>query len=128
MQSARPKILLVDDDEELLSTLKSCVELLGCEAQTAKNGIEAFEMLGKEAYTLIITDVQMPRLDGMGLLEAVNKMEVKTPVVVMSGYTDYSEKEIKRRQGLMLLKKPFEMAQLHEVISLYAPHLPPYVR
>jgi YesN/AraC family two-component response regulator len=101
---------------------------LGCEARTARNGIEAFEILSKETYTLIITDVQMPRLDGMGLLEAVNKMEVKTPVVIMSGYTDYSEKEIKRRQGLMLLKKPFEMSQLHEVISLYAPDLPPYVR
>lgn len=128
MPVQRPKILLVDDDEQLLSTLKSCVELLGCDAMTARNGIEAFEMLSKEDFTLVITDVQMPRLNGIELLEATKKLDSRVPVVVMSGYTDFTEKEILKRKGLMLLKKPFDLAQIHEVIAVYAPHLPPYVR
>jgi DNA-binding NtrC family response regulator len=124
MQPTRPKILVVDDDLDLLKALKFCLQTIGCEVLTAANGIEAFELLTRENVTLVLTDIRMPRLDGMALLEAINKMESNVPVVVMTGEGVATERDVIKRKGLMLLRKPFEIRQIHEIISLYAPDLP----
>lgn len=124
MQDERPKILIVDDDEFLRTALQQCVESLGCETFVASDGMEALEVLGKvNDITMVLTDVQMPKMNGMGLLDAVNEKGLNVPVVVMSGYSDYSEQDVDDRNGVVLLKKPFSAEQLKEIISVYAPNL-----
>jgi two-component system response regulator YesN len=124
MTAGRPKVLIVDDDEFLRTALQQCVESLGCETYTAGDGVEALEILLKIPMTMVLTDVQMPKMNGMGLLDAVNERGLNVPVVVMSGYSDYSEADVDARNGVVLLKKPFSAEQLKEIIAIYAPHLP----
>jgi len=123
----RPKILIVDDDEFLLTALKQFVESLGCETYTAGDGVAALKILMKIPMTMVLTDVQMPKMNGMGLLDAVNEKGLNVPVVVMSGYSDYSDQDVDDRNGVVLLKKPFSAEQLKEIISVYAPHLPKFL-
>ena len=82
----KPKIiLLVEDDEMYREFLK---DLLGSEEhliEEAGNGAEALEKLQKSSYDLIITDILMPRMDGLEMMVKMKEMDVDTKIIAISG-------------------------------------------
>ena len=79
------RVLLVDDEEEILALWKEFVELLGYEALLARNGIEAAEILGVEEVDVVVTDVVMPGLDGLGLATWIKEAYPGVRVIGTSG-------------------------------------------
>jgi len=80
------KILLVDDEEEFVTTLRERLELRGLNAQVALSGEAALEQLEREQPDLMVLDLRMPGIDGVEVLRRVKAKYPRIQVVVMTGH------------------------------------------
>lgn len=80
------KILLVDDEERLLSTTKKLFEKIGIEALTATSGAEALELLKANEAHVIFLDIKMPGMDGMETLQRIKKDHPLSEVIILTGH------------------------------------------
>ena len=69
----KEKILLVDDDNEHLEMMEDCFLLLGMKPVLAQGGAHAIEILKKGSFSIVISDIQMPEIDGIGVLHFVKE-------------------------------------------------------
>jgi len=120
------RILVVDDEENMLRTVQFILESAGYRVLTARNGAEALERIRSHGgpggtVDLILSDVQMPGLTGLELIDAIRGLGVRAPVLVMTGYGNREmAEELKRRGCGEFLDKPFEEEELLErVRSLF---------
>jgi len=120
VQSRASGILVVDDSITSRSLEKSILEAHGYRVRTAVDGLEALEFLRTEIADLIITDIQMPRMDGFGLVEAL-KADTRLkgiPVIIVSSLESPENQE----RGLLLgadayvVKRKFDQTELLEAI------------
>ncbi len=111
-------VLVVDDEENLRHMLQLVLERAGYRVLTARDGLEALEVLDKEpAVSLVLCDVRMPRLDGLRFLEEVARRRLDLLVVMMSAYgsTDMAIEAVKRGAA-DFVNKPFRRDEV--VITL----------
>ena len=94
-------IFLVDDDPDTLALVELILKKRGYEIVTAKDGEEAIMRLTTDHFDLIISDVDMPRLDGMRLLELLRMNAVKTPLIFLTANTSASDEEQARANGAL---------------------------
>jgi two-component system response regulator AtoC len=124
MQKKEPKALLVDDEVNLLDLLKQVTETIGLKPICAQDGEEAYALYQKEHPDIIITDIYMPKINGLELLKRIKKDEPETPVVLITGYAHYRQlvaNSIVKPDGF--LEKPFNIKKLIEIILFYFPQL-----
>ena len=101
------KILLVDDEPEILSTLKYLLVHEGFEVETVLDGEAAFELLSFTRFDAIVCDLIMPRLDGMGLLKRIRGMNMLLPFIFLSGHAGEKEElEVTSFGAYELIHKP----------------------
>ena len=114
----RKKILVVDDDPELLETLAEFLEEEGAEVSTAASGFEALRMSEASSFDVIVSDIQMPEMDGLELVRRLSKHHEDKPVILMTGFggVDTLEEAMKRGAFDYLLK-PFSMESLHASLT-----------
>ena len=86
MTAILKKILFVDDDEFQRKSLKKLLVMLGYNVEFAKNAKEALEILEKEEFLLIITDLIMPEMDGIELCKRIREINSKAVVYAFSGH------------------------------------------
>jgi CheY-like chemotaxis protein len=112
--SAKPAILIVDDEEIIRSLLLTLFERDGrYDADSAVDGSDALAALGRRVYSLIITDLQMPNLGGLGLLKKLRETHPHVPVIVFTGYGDMQDAiEALRLGAVNFLRKPFELREI----------------
>lgn len=116
----RKRILVADDDPDLLELLKMDLGFQGYEVLVASNGKEALELAIKEKVDLILLDVMMPYIDGYHVASELSaKMGASVPkIVIMTSRDTVREKGIAMMSGAVsVLQKPFEMTQLHAEIQ-----------
>jgi DNA-binding response OmpR family regulator len=83
------RALLVDDEEELVTTLVERLEIRGIEAKAAFNGTEALELARAETFDVIVLDVRLKGEDGIEIMEQINALSgPKVPIILMTGHTD----------------------------------------
>ncbi len=80
----RPTALVVDDDPSVCAVLEVVLRKLGCSVETAANGTEAHERMGRRPLDIIVTDLCMPEEDGFALLNRIRARWRGTPVIAMS--------------------------------------------
>jgi len=87
------RILVVDDESSQLALTKELIKAKGMHCDTAGNGREALDLLKKEKYDLVLTDIQMPEMDGFELVKEIKAdPEIRdTPVIAASGRTDVEQ-------------------------------------
>lgn len=112
------RILLLEDDEDMLFTLGEALEMEGHEVVYGHNGNEGLEKLKIELPDLIISDVKMPGMDGLELIQSVrsNAHWSKLPIVMMSGAASDRGKAIAAGANDFLVK-PFRFPELEAVLS-----------
>jgi two-component system, cell cycle response regulator CpdR len=99
-------ILLVDDDTSVLEVLEGMLEDLGCEVVSAKSGLEALDQLGQnERISILITDINMPGMDGHELAERARRLKPQLKILQLSGREP-------RRDGYPMIRKPFSVEEL----------------
>ncbi|MCP4647362.1 MAG: response regulator, partial [bacterium] len=80
------KILVVDDEESMCQYLSILLQKEGYDVQTANSGTSALKVMESGPVDLVMTDIQMPKMDGIELLKSIKKSEPTTPVIIMTAY------------------------------------------
>ncbi|HUK01389.1 MAG TPA: response regulator [Steroidobacteraceae bacterium] len=114
------KILIVDDSSAVRTIVRKALREAGYEVIEASNGLEALAIIGADRIHLVVSDLIMPVMDGMGLLEAVRRHPTGhvTPVIMLSTVTAQEQKEAARAAGARAwFSKPFQPSMLIEAIS-----------
>lgn len=115
------RLLIIDDERSARETAKMLVdfEAVGFnEVFEAGNGEEALEVINKYKPDLIITDMKMPGLDGIGLLDVLNEREERFKVIVISGYSDFEYTKIAIKSKVVdYLLKPIKQEELSGAVK-----------
>jgi len=86
VQTRRPQVLVVDDEPGLRAMLEWELSDRGMDVQAAKDGQEAAEMVEKRPFDIVVTDLTMPRTDGLMLLEGLKKTNPEIHVIIATGF------------------------------------------
>lgn len=78
-------VLIVDDDEAVLTMLRKVMKSSGIQSDAARSGGEAIEMAGRGHYDLMLLDVNMPGMDGFEVIQTLRGRGIKLPIIVISG-------------------------------------------
>ncbi|MDH3890681.1 MAG: response regulator [candidate division Zixibacteria bacterium] len=111
-------ILIVDDNPNMSSLLSEMLEVFDYESVRAANGSDALEQLADGEFSLVITDMRMPKMTGMELLREVKERFPKIPVVLISGYSVgdmETEESTAKPDGF--LAKPFMMSDIEKLLN-----------
>ena len=113
-----PKILVIDDQPEILEMIESHFSLRGYEVLTAIDGSEGLEILEAQQPEVVILDLKMKKLDGDRFLKQVREKNLPTKVLVITGYQDEALRERVRKLGVeVLLEKPASIIELQKRIA-----------
>jgi len=111
--SAKAHLLIVDDEANTLASLSRAFRLAGYEATVCDSAARALELVKTHSFDLILSDVVMPEKDGLSLLEDFKKMELATPVVMISGQAHIEMAVRATRLGAVdFLEKPLSTEKL----------------
>jgi len=111
------KILIVDDELNMRLVLKAILKKEGYEVSTAADGLEALKILEAEKIAVVATDLKMPRLDGMGLLDRIMRDDPAMPVIILTAYGTVATAVDALKMGAFdYITKPFEQDELKAVI------------
>ena len=106
-------ILIVDDESKMRHILKIMLSLEGHNVEGAKDGETALAMVRERAYDLVISDICMPRMDGLALLDHIQAMEVPCPVIIITAYATIDSAVKAMKKGAVdYITKPFEESQI----------------
>jgi DNA-binding NtrC family response regulator len=112
------RILLADDDAASREGLRSLLLAWGYEVETAEDGRTALDKVGAVHPCVVITDVVMPAMSGLELLDAVRREEPAIPVIVMTGHGTLETRRRATAQGAFAyLPKPVDAARLRSILS-----------
>ncbi len=112
------KVLIVDDSEENRSILERFLLHLGLQVDLCRNGMEALSKLRDTEYAMIFTDVNMPEMTGIELLDTLRKERDETPVVMVTGYPTITLAVESIKKGATdFITKPFNLIHLEHVVT-----------
>ena len=80
------KVLIIDDEKAIRRALREILEFEECNVEEAENGKEGLELIQKNEYDLIFCDIKMPVIDGLDVLSRTIKLNVETPIIMISGH------------------------------------------
>jgi DNA-binding NtrC family response regulator len=108
------KLLIVDDEPDMLKLLGMILrDKTKYEIITTNNPVEALDLVKRGGYDLVITDLKMPGLDGIEMLDAVKNYDVDIPVIMMTAYgTIETAEEALRKGAFDFITKPFRKEQI----------------
>lgn len=79
-------VLLIDDERAIRRALREILEFEGCQVTEAENGAQALQLIKDHTFDLIFSDVKMPQMDGLELLDTIQPQGVETPIIMISGH------------------------------------------
>lgn len=109
------RVLVADDEDMIRDTVRDVLIGYGCEVSTARDGADAIELIGKQPFDLVLSDIKMPNKTGYEVFAAAKEANASTPVILTTGFGyDPNHTIIRaRREGLAaVLFKPFKVDQL----------------
>lgn len=111
------KILVVEDEEDLLRSLESDLEEIGFQVYTATNGLEALDLVKKIDIDLILSDLNMPQMSGVQMLQQLRTNRFHSPFIVHSGFGSRDEMvELLKLGAYDFLSKPTSFEDLKKVL------------
>ena len=112
------RILIVDDEKNIRTTLSAYLISLGYEQEIAVNGQEALDKLKDSKYDLVLLDIKMPVMNGIQILKEMRKLEDKTNVIMITAYgTIENAVESMKLGAVDFISKPFTLENLKTMID-----------
>lgn len=117
--NSHPRVLVADDDRDLLDAVAAAVTQLGADVVRAESGGDLIERMADEGpFDLVITDIAMPWMNGLQALHAARTSGDETPVIVMTAMRNEKiPAQVAAVGKTMLLQKPFELDQLAAAVT-----------
>jgi len=109
----RMKVLLVDDEEDLISTLAERLELRGIAAEAATTGAEAVDLVNEKEFDVVVVDVKMPGMDGLEVMRRIKARRPHMQVILLTGRGSEQESQAGLEEGAFdYLVKPINIEDL----------------
>jgi len=116
--NGRPKVLVVDDEASIRDLLSRALALADYDVDVVASGQAALEQMRHSGYSLLITDLKMPGLDGLSVITAARRVDSKLPVIVITGYSSESSAIEAANIGVSgYLTSPFKVPKILELAS-----------
>ena len=116
--SDETSVMVVDDESIVGKRLKPALEKRGYEVEVFGDGDGAIERLRERDFDIVVTDIRMPNVDGMQLLEHIVARKLPTKVILITGYATVDvAREALRKGAFDFIAKPFKPADLRAVIE-----------
>jgi CheY-like chemotaxis protein len=117
-------VLVVDDNEDLRDALVIILSGSGYRCESAKDGVDALKRVRQARFDAVITDVEMPQMDGIALTRELRQCFPDLPVMIITGHSDNEYKETAFRAGAQeFVTKPFNasdlIAKLHKALQTH---------
>lgn len=110
------KVLFVDDEQELVSTLVERLEYRDIEAAYELNGASAIERMRREKFDVVVLDLKLPGISGPETMRVINKEHPEVPVLIITGHGSSPEMEDMPKGAADYLPKPINIDELIEKI------------
>ncbi len=110
-------VLVVEDDDEVRSMLNDYLTFLGYETVTAADGLEGLNRIKERSYDLVITDIAMPYVSGIGIISILKKEHPEIPVIAITGYGYHAEELAQEKNADYIMGKPFDVQKLKEAVE-----------
>jgi DNA-binding response OmpR family regulator len=110
-------ILVIEDDPDVLQMIIRHLEHLDFDVISARDGLEGLKQLETGGYDLVITDIVMPYISGVGLVTALKEKWPMIPVIAITGYGKEPEAAALEKKADVVLAKPVKIAVLREHID-----------
>ncbi len=126
------RILVVDDEPNMLRLLQTILTgKTGYEVVTTNNPLEVGKLLQEESFDLVITDLKMPLVDGMDLIDIIKKIDIHLPIIIITAYGttetaeeavtkgayDFITKPFRKETILITIKRALEWKRLQEELE-----------
>lgn len=113
------KVLVVDDNEDVLKTITKYLEQKNYNVIAATNGLDALKMLEAENgnFDLLITDLVMPSISGVAVISIVKERYPKVPIIAITGWGEHPEALATEAKADIVLEKPFELDEFNRIIQ-----------
>jgi DNA-binding NtrC family response regulator len=113
------KILIIDDNEDVLSTLYQFLSHKKYQVVSATNGLDALKLFDAEedGFDLIITDLVMPSISGVAIIAIVKEKKPDIPIIAITGWGEHPEALATEAKADAVLEKPFELVALEKLMS-----------
>ena len=117
--SKKYKLLIIEDDQEILSGLYSFLTRHKYQVATAADGLEGLQMFDteKEGYDLVITDLVMPNISGIGVISIIKEKYPDTLVIAITGMGEHPEALAIEANADVVIEKPFDLTELGNHIT-----------
>jgi two-component system response regulator MtrA len=111
-------ILVIDDDESVVETILTVLEISGYQATGVLSGEEGLATFQKGNYDLVLTDLMMPGMSGLDVARAIKGINANIPVIMVSGRAgEFAPEKLQESGVVHILAKPFRPAELRRVIN-----------
>ena len=114
----KPKLLVVDDEEIALANLVHVLQKEGYEVVGVQSGPDALARLEQEEFCVVVTDLRMPKVDGVEILERCRELHPHTQVIMITGYaTIDSAEEAMKKGAYHFIAKPFKLDEVRKAVA-----------
>ena len=113
----RPRMLLVDDDQNVREVLAQLLASFGYECQTAGDGVSGLGHFDKGGWDLVLLDIAMPAMSGWTVVEMIRRRDPLLPIVLITGMQDTAVMRRARERRLPILLKPFRFEAIQTVVA-----------
>ena len=110
-------ILLIEDENVLRGIMEEFLQESGYRVLEAKDGLEGMEMINKKVFDLIIVDVVLPHVSGIGLIKMAKAKYPEIPIICITGHGHFPEELAKEEHADKIFHKPFEFKELANAIK-----------
>jgi DNA-binding NtrC family response regulator len=119
--STQSKILIIDDNEEILAALKNFLIKKDYLVVTASNGLDGLKLFeaAYDEFDLVITDLVMPNIGGVALISIFKNQSPELPIIAITGYGEQPESLAHEAKADVVLEKPFKLEELEEIINRF---------
>lgn len=121
MEHDKKSVLIVEDDNEVRNMLNDYLTFLGYQTDTAADGLEGLTKIKEQTYDLIITDIAMPYVSGIGIISILKKDYPDIPVIAITGYGYHAEEFAQEKHADFIMGKPFDIQKLKEAVKRLMP-------
>jgi len=115
------KVLVVDDEEYIRQIIKEILtDDLSLEVEVAHNGMDGLVCASETTYSIIITDIRMPRMTGLEFVRTLRSREIpnkNTPVIMLSAYSDSMKKEVESIPNTVIAEKPLAIRNILDTVE-----------
>ncbi len=111
-------ILVAEDDRNIANLIKEIIKRKGNIALLAKDGDEAYKIFNNVKVDLIITDLKMPKIDGMTLIKMIREKNNEIPIIIVTGYGSEENRKKAKEYGVKtILQKPCSIMDITKAIE-----------